>query len=581
MDFTVDLVHLNQNGTPQNFDGEVALELVEPDSAAACAELATLANLGSAVFNDQERLTVTGLTHGDAIPAAQIRVTEVNPPGNSDPQQGCSSDPFTIRPHHLSLTASQGDWESPGTDQTLDAGSATEGPVHKAGHPFTLQGEALNEGGDPVTGFDETGVLDWSLADPPHEPDHVLGDYVPDAAGFPGDASGFRTDSAEYSEVGVLELTLTDEGNFAARSDDRSAGHCVTGSSSNTPDGEGRYGCRSATEGPATVGRFVPADFSQTVSDPGRWEGRCSGVFSYLGQPFGYAPGREPELAIEARNAEGGTTANYTGPFAQLEPADVARTPPGEDGSQEGRDGAPLEVDTVAFEAGDLTDNGDGTLTYTFSVDDELAYVRDLDRDDDGAIDTRVAPFQADLTVSVDAVEDADGVTATSLEDPHPESAEIRFGRLGLENAHGPELASLDVPVRAEHFDGERFAGNGADDCTSLSRSGAADAVRLELDDGGTWVDAGTEVDLVGGTGGTTEGTGVSGLDAGQGALTLAAPGEGSTGYVDLRANLADLPWLRVDRDGDGSFTEHPQARATFGRYRGDDRILYWQEVFP
>jgi MSHA biogenesis protein MshQ len=35
--------------------------------------------------------------------------------------------------------------------------------------------------------------------------------------------------------------------------------------------------------------------------------------------------------------------------------------------------------------------------------------------------------------------------------------------------------------------------------------------------------------------------------------------------------------WLQGDFDGNGSL-ENPSALATFGVYRGNDRVIYWQE---
>ncbi|WP_369821220.1 DUF6701 domain-containing protein [Oleiphilus sp. HI0080] len=43
------------------------------------------------------------------------------------------------------------------------------------------------------------------------------------------------------------------------------------------------------------------------------------------------------------------------------------------------------------------------------------------------------------------------------------------------------------------------------------------------------------------------------------------------------------MPWLRFnwDASADGSLEDAPLRFATFGQYRGNDRIIYWREVFP
>ncbi|MHB8713786.1 MAG: DUF6701 domain-containing protein, partial [Trichloromonadaceae bacterium] len=51
--------------------------------------------------------------------------------------------------------------------------------------------------------------------------------------------------------------------------------------------------------------------------------------------------------------------------------------------------------------------------------------------------------------------------------------------------------------------------------------------------------------------------------------LTLSPPGNGGDGWVDLRANLAAMPWLRFDWDGNGVHGNDPAARASFGIYKG------------
>jgi MSHA biogenesis protein MshQ len=48
----------------------------------------------------------------------------------------------------------------------------------------------------------------------------------------------------------------------------------------------------------------------------------------------------------------------------------------------------------------------------------------------------------------------------------------------------------------------------------------------------------------------------------------------------DIKATLAVDDWLKFDWDDDvGTAIENPWAVATFGRYRGNDRIIYWREV--
>ena len=60
--------------------------------------------------------------------------------------------------------------------------------------------------------------------------------------------------------------------------------------------------------------------------------------------------------------------------------------------------------------------------------------------------------------------------------------------------------------------------------------------------------------------------------------LFLKTPGQNFTG--DISVSLTSPAWLQYDWDGDGNHDNDPTGIATFGLYRGDDRIIYWREVF-
>jgi len=374
-------------------------------------------------------------------------------------------------------------------------------------------------------------------------------------------ALGSAATTVQYPEVGIIELR-------AALADGDYLGTGI--------DVPGRSG---------PVGRFIPADFNQTATD-GMFRNTCSATFTYLGETFGYQTGSVPELTITARNDGGQTTRNYTGTFAKLVAANVDRTGPTSDGSTNGSDGTSLAV-IPDLQQGTLTDNGDGTLTYTFDSTDGYRYDRNIDRDGDSENDSRVGPFETDLTVTIDSIEDSDTVNAPAgnREDVTPDPASIRFGRLVIENAAGAEIAPVEQVIRAEYFapqSGDQWVVNADDDgCTALMLAAPGNEVQLANDDDGDSPVAGDAlIDVAGGTTSIEE-TGPVPLGAGTATLTFEAPGADNTGWVDTTVLLvgAEHPYLAIDDNGDGIWDADPTGRVTFGIYTGPSGRILLREI--
>lgn len=412
---------------------------------------------------------------------------------------------------------------------------------------------------------DESATLTSGLWQPSGGSDPGLaGTPTIDEAAFEdaGDvAAGSAGTTVQYPEVGIIELRAAlDDGDYLG------TGFDVPGRS-------------------VAVGRFIPADFDQTASD-GMFRNTCAATFTYLGETFGYESGALPELTITARNDGGQTTRNYTGNFAKLVAADVQRTGPTDDGTTDGSDGTRLAV-APDLQQGTLTDNGDGTLTYTFDTDDGYRYERNIDRDGDGTNDARVAPFDTDLTVTIDAIEDSDGVNAPSgnRDDVTPDAARIRFGRLVIENAAGAEIAPIEQVIRAEYFagdvSGDQWDVNVDDDgCTAFTLASPNQEIELANDEDGDSPVAGDDtIDIAGGSTGIQE-AGPVALDSGTAVLTFGPPGADNTGWLDTILLLgADHPYLAIDDDGDGVWDANPSARVTFGIYTGPSGRILLREV--
>lgn len=162
-------------------------------------------------------------------------------------------------------------------------------------------------------------------------------------------------------------------------------------------------------------------------------------------------------------------------------------------------------------------------------------------------------------------------------------------GRTRLENVFGSELVDHNVPSFVEYFDGSGFVVNTTDTCTTLSATltdigtdtvtvgdgSIAGNTCIWDDDSESGTDNCTDASLL-------PGPVTSQFEeppiAGSFNLFLLAPGANFTG--DIGISLTSPTWLQYDWDGDGNHDNDPTGVASFGLYRGDDRVIYWREVF-
>ncbi len=332
--------------------------------------------------------------------------------------------------------------------------------------------------------------------------------------------NGVGTKSYNWSEVGIFDLTTTLT-NYLGAGDD------IIGRAQN-------------------VGRFTPHHFETLVSHG------CTS-FTYSGQPF--------TVTAFARNKANATTVNYRGPFAKgvtLSDANPGAPPLGAFTNN--------TFDSASFSVSPNYGQSTATnLIYTFTTKETLPE-----------------------TIEIRATDITD--TAISSDTFAEGSTEIRSGRTLLNNAFGSELVDMAVTAQVEYFDGNDFAINTSDTCSDISV---------------TLTDIGTDTVTVGdgSIAGNTciwDDTAASGTDncsdasllpgpasnqfqeapplAGSFNLFLKAPGENFTG--DIGITLTSPTWLQFDWDGDGNHDNDPSGVSSFGLYRGDDRVIYWREVF-
>lgn len=370
----------------------------------------------------------------------------------------------------------------------------------------------------------------------------------------PGDYSHTRSVdatevvTAHISEVGVFQFTATpDDGDYL--------GLTVPGGTS------------------APIGRFYPDTFNVTV-DPGELQAECTAgtPFTYTGQDFNWLIA--PSLLIEPLSVQGSATLNYTETgFQRLSAGGVARVFPVADSTTVNTDGNPMTVTTTKA-GGSLSVINPGLLQFEFSSvsDDAFRY--------DKVPEARVAPFNPDLAFTITDVVDADGVPANAAPYDFTPAAnfDIRYGRLAMDNAYGPETSGLVIPMRAEYFDGTRFVVNDAESCWTynLPDDVVLDFSESALSDGDTEVVEVADSDL-------TLNGGVPVYNSTDDyRIRLAAPGVGKSESPDQRGINVEFvveDWLRDFWDPNAPTTLlNPSALATFGVYRGHDRVIYWRE---
>ena len=570
--FTFAVVALNTDSSAvlTTFTGNVKVELVDAsDSSGALSGncraswVPIAATTLSFAAGNAGRKNVS-LSAADAYRDVRVRMS--SPALGPPTLVSCSTDNFAVRPYEFAnFSVTDGDWQSAGTARALDNAAVAGGVVHKAGQPFTLGATAVGDNGATTAGYNGSPTLTPTVcggsACLPG-----LGALAPLTS--PAATNGVLAGNTTYSEAGSFALQLVDT-SFAAV--DAADGSTLAE--------------RTIASPVINVGRFVPDHFEiNPLAAPvlQTFGSACaSRAFTYVGQPFGYAT--LPQATLVAKNAGGGTTANYQGALWPLSAANVgqsyAPTPAA----------PPLDVSGIS--APTLASNGNGSGTIAGKAADKLSFTRD-------PLLAPLAPFAANiaLTWSVSDASEAGVVGNGTITTPTPLSFanigfdagnELRFGVLHIASAYGSDLLDLPVPVEARYWNGVRWTTNAADHCTALSTSSVAmGTYQSNLAACETAISPGT-LSLVNG----------------RTVVKLARPGNGNTGSVDLTLQLAsvaagltctaignaasalsataaNLPWLQGKWSG-ASFNQNPTARASFGQFgRPRSPIIYQRENY-
>lgn len=304
--------------------------------------------------------------------------------------------------------------------------------------------------------------------------------------------------------------------------------------------------------------KFIPAYFRLENSTHNY--GAFCGSFQYLGQNFFSASGTEIDL--QAYN-NGGTPTRYydSGTGGGIFAFSTA-------GLLSNR----TYIDLVGGHtlgvnaAGSVTLSGasdyDATFTMTISSADSFNIAKQA---------TLTAPlssgsdYDVSLRIPGSDLTDAnnvgiEGAPANVDVGPLTSGVEVREGRFVLANGFGPENESLSMPFAVQYFDGSDWIVNTDDSCMQF------DAINLVSNDASSVISTSGSGTLQEGV--TTNAAGTIQIDA-----------FGSTREIPVEYEIpADLLFLQFNWNGSGP--ENPSATASFGQFRGNDRIIHWREVF-
>jgi MSHA biogenesis protein MshQ len=358
-----------------------------------------------------------------------------------------------------------------------------------------------------------------------------------------------RNDTATYSEVGPATLRVSDS----------------TWASVDADDTDGTV--RTIT-GSVAAGRFIPDHFRVTEAQltPKCVHAVAGTGFSYVGELLAW---NGTAVTLTAVDAGSNATQNYEGVFETL-PGTLDAATYGVTTYAVYDDpalvGTPA-LNTAGFPEPAIGDAADGIALLPLPP---LSFTRSVVQNFDAEIGIRLPAFaDADGVVPKESPADLDA--AIDLGTAAPGSGvgfvggykQTRFGRFQFDPAHGAEFLPLEVPLRAEYFDGASFVHNTLDTCTVLT---TAHVTLTPFDPDQTHA-------VAGGNGLWT--VTVSPADP---------PQPGIAGLtIDVAAPFSPLPVpypaLAADVDRDGVYAEDPQGTATFGLFSPTDQRIYQREI--
>jgi len=462
------------------------------------------------------------------------------------------SNTFVVKPHSIKMSAVTNSTGIANPGKTNESGTAN-GFV-SAGAPFKVSVKSFNKDGFVTPNFGkETSSQAKKLTLSANTLVYPVGGtltgltYMADSFGpDPINANAFVNPTVAWPQVGSIKI-------MPGLSDYLNAGS-VGGEES------------------STVGRFYP-DHYRVVPASTSVQNGC-GNFTYMGQPNIQI---QPHIIAEPAGSSTEILTNYDNTTLAYT-AGALPVYAAEDQANGTSLSARLLVTNGKWEKGVYK----GALTGTFARNNSPDGPFNSLRLGVSAMTNSFDPT-GNLTNTAPATgNDMLGASAIAFKDPANASKnllDMRFGRLRLDNAFGPETVDLPVTFITEYWMGNYFSLSTGDSCTVVPRAAITYPAGTLVSDANRTVTIGSR---------STQGiynninlVGVS-FNAGVAGQKFTAPGAGGTGSFIVKVDLATMPWLRFDwnKDGDFSDTSLPNATIEFGSYRGNDRVIYWREKF-
>lgn len=450
-----------------------------------------------------------------------------------------------VRPYEIRVTkvsTADGLVDSPAT---TSSGSG----FLPAGTAFRVQLDVLNAAGNRTPNFGReisAEKLSVSFAALMYPPAPASPGIAPPEIGVLSNTDQFVAVSGSAGRFQNSQLAWSEAGSFRLNGRLADGNYLGAGNVTNVPQS-------------VTIGRFYPQHFLLSSISA---DGICSGN----GQPFSYLsqPGLPLRFVLQAVGMQNQLLQNYdsqlyTGTQANKGVAAIALVAenngsPHQPGLQSRLAGLPL----TQWARGEYSFNADvstiqlnrlAAANQATSVDGPLLNLQ---------FGVRVASeidnrnLQASLlTMNASTA----GACATCDAAKLGTEQKFYFGRLRLENVYGNAFQAAPVVLKAEVWNGSQFVPHSADSCSAVQPTALAAT--------------GTPVLSVSGTQGVLSG-GVNPNNS----LLLSAPGQNGSYSLQYQAPV----WLKFNWNTGVAGDEHPTATALFGRYRGNDRLIYQRE---